>query len=106
MIKRRTIGIAAATVVLGGIGAYGATAFAADQSPSLSPSSIQSSGSVHSGGSAADRKAMIRHCTNQLPAADRAKAKQQMEEMMSGSGMMSGSMTGGPSDHGHPGMMG
>ncbi|MGW9028077.1 hypothetical protein ACWGQ5_28750 [Streptomyces sp. NPDC055722] len=104
MIKRRTIGLAVATAVLGGVGAYGATAFAADSSPSPTPSSTQSSGSGRRADNSGGREAMIRHCTNQLPAADRAKAKQEMEKMMSGGGMMSDSMMGGSSDGGHPGM--
>ncbi|GHE39000.1 hypothetical protein ABZ508_14435 [Streptomyces lavendulocolor] len=108
MIKRRTIGLAAATVVLGGLGAYGATAFAADPSPSPKPSSTQTAESGRHEDSTHDREAMIRHCTDQLPAADREKARQQMERMMS-DGMMSSSMTGdsmmgGTSQDGHHGM--
>ncbi len=112
MIKRRTIGLAAATVVLGGLGAYGATAFAAS-SPSPEPSSTHSSDSGRGTDSADDREAMIRHCTDQLPAADRAEARQHMEKMMSdgmmsdgmhSDSMMGGSMMGGASEDGHHGM--
>ncbi|MET9835435.1 hypothetical protein ABZ078_40550 [Streptomyces sp. NPDC006385] len=108
MIKRRTIGLAAATVVLGGLGAYGATAFAADSTPTPKPSSSQSSETGRHTDSDGDREAMIRHCTDQLPTDDRAEARQQMEKMMS-DGMMSdsmtgGSMMGGASEDGHHGM--
>ncbi|MDT9692982.1 hypothetical protein Q5762_32610 [Streptomyces sp. P9(2023)] len=119
MINRRTIGVAAATALLGGLGAYGAaTAFASPSAtdPQPTPSATASTNSTHDG---MDRDEMIRHCTDQLPAGERAKARQQMEKMMpadmdgmmSGSmtgggmdGMMSGSMTGGASTDGHHGM--
>ncbi|WP_033309262.1 hypothetical protein RFN58_35700 [Streptomyces iakyrus] len=113
MIKRRTIGLAAATVVFGGLGTYGATAFAADSPPSPKPSATQSSESGRHADSADGREAMIRHCTDQLPAEDRAKARQQMEKMMSdgmmsdgmnSDSMMGGSMLGGASEDGHHGM--
>ncbi|MCY0955155.1 hypothetical protein [Streptomyces sp. H27-S2] len=88
MIKRRAVGLAAATVVLGGLGAYGAvTAFA--DSPAVSAPPATTTLSVTAG----DLDAMIRHCTDQLPAGERAEARQQMEQMMSGS-MMSGSSRG------------
>lgn len=94
MIKRRTLGLAAATAVLGGLGAYGSvTATAATPTTGPKPTTTQSS----AGG---DREAMIRHCTDQLPPGDQAKARQQMEQMMS-DGMMSGSMTGSTSHGGH-----
>lgn len=121
MIKRRTIGLAAATAVLGGLGAYGATAaFAATEPPAPKPTTTQS----ESGKGGTDE--MIRHCTDHLPADERAKARQQMEKMMSTmpsdmtsmmpkdmkgmKGMMSGaegamgSMMGGASHGEHHGM--
>ncbi|UGY91279.1 hypothetical protein [Streptomyces gobiensis] len=113
MIKRRTIGVTVATALLGGLGAYGATAaFAA--SPSLAPQPTATSTDSPGGADGMDRDEMIRHCTDHLPADERAKARQQMEKMMSGgmdkmmsggmNGMMSGSMTGGMSGDGHHGM--
>lgn len=107
--KRKMIGLAAATAVLGGLGSYGAaSAFAATSPPDPRTSTTQSSetgGRVDGHGS---QEEMIRHCTEQLPADDRAEARQQMERMMSG-GMMSGSMMGdsmmgGASHDGHHGM--
>ncbi|MET9834009.1 hypothetical protein ABZ078_33005 [Streptomyces sp. NPDC006385] len=108
MIKLRTIGVAAATLVLGGIGAYGATAFAADSPSRPKPSSTQSPESGRGADSDGDRKAMIRHCTDQLPKEDRAETRRQMEKMMSdgmeSGSMMGGSMMGGASKDGHHGM--
>ncbi|MCP3818817.1 hypothetical protein NLX86_12065 [Streptomyces sp. A3M-1-3] len=111
MIKRRTIGVAVATALLGGLGAYGATAFASSSAtdPRPSPSATASPGGTHDG---LDRDEMIRHCTDQLPAGERAKARQQMDKMMSADmdkmagmdKMMSGSMMSGASADGHHGM--
>ena len=64
--------------MLGGLGAYGATAaFATTEPPTPKPSTTQSDSGE--GGT----EAMIRHCTDQLPAGERAKARAQMEKMMS-----------------------
>lgn len=94
MIRRRVAGLAISALMLGGIGVYGAgTAFAATPTPS--PSSTPSQGSGHPD---IDRDAMIRHCTDQLPADQRAKAREQMEKMMStmdGDSMMGGMMQDG-----------
>ncbi|UQA91072.1 hypothetical protein [Streptomyces halobius] len=93
MIKRRTIGLAAATAIIGGLGAYGATGAFAATEPAPKPITTQISdpdGRADSGGG---KEAMIRHCTDQMPAGDRAAARQQMEKMMS-DGMMSKDMKG------------
>ena len=77
MIKRRTIGLAAATVI-GGLGVYGATAaFATTETPAPTPSTTQ--GDSGEGGT----EAMIRHCTDQLPVGERTEARDQMEKIMS-----------------------
>lgn len=109
MIRRKIIGLTVAATILGGASAYGtATAFAATPTPAPTPTATPSatatptptpSGS-HDG---MDRDAMIRHCTDHLPADQRDKARQQMEDMMSGS--MMGGMMGGMSRDGS-GMMG
>lgn len=95
MIRRRTLGLAVATALLGGLGTYGATsAFAATPSPGPQPAPSAPSGGM------SNRDAMIRHCSNQLPADERAKAGEQMQRMMTNSGhtdgtsMMGGSMMG------------
>lgn len=104
MIKRRSIGLVAATAVLGGLGAYGATsAFAAPSPAGPRPSGTQSAETTGGANSHGSQKEMIRHCTDQMPVADRAEARRQMEKMMSG-GMMSDSMMGGSSKDGHPDM--
>ncbi|MFD7447064.1 hypothetical protein [Streptomyces sp. NPDC059909] len=101
MIKRRTIGLAVATAVLGGVGTYGATAaLAATSASEPRPAATYSSDSGPGARAGHDREEMIRHCTEHLPASERAKARQHMEEMMS-EGMMSGSMMGGSTEHGH-----
>ncbi|MET9834051.1 hypothetical protein ABZ078_33225 [Streptomyces sp. NPDC006385] len=99
MIKRRTIGLAAATAVLGGLGAYGATTAFATPSAEPTPSPTQTSETGRHAD--IDTDSMIRHCTDQLPAADRAEARQLMENMMS-NGMMSGDMMPGTGDGGQP----
>ncbi|WP_327582263.1 hypothetical protein OHA25_40895 [Nonomuraea sp. NBC_00507] len=99
MIRRKVIGLAVAATFLGGASVYGAaTASAATPAPAPTPSatSTPTPNGNHDG---MDRDAMIRHCTDHLPADQRDKARQQMEDMMSGS------MMGGMSQHGS-GMMG
>ncbi|AEW95101.1 hypothetical protein SCATT_27300 [Streptantibioticus cattleyicolor NRRL 8057 = DSM 46488] len=69
MIRRRTIGIAAATTLLAGLGTYGATAaFATTSGPGPQVTS-PASPSAQNG-----REGVIRHCTDQLPAGERATA--------------------------------
>jgi hypothetical protein len=95
MIRRTMIGLAAAATLTGGLGAYGAaSAFAATTAPTPPASSSKPTPSASST-SPAGRDAMIRHCTDHLPAGERAKARQQMQRMMSGDGtMMSGGTAG------------
>jgi hypothetical protein len=84
MIKRNMVGLAMAASLVAGLGAYGATsAFAATTDPTAKPA-------PSSGSPAADRDAMIQHCTQHLPAGDRAKAREQMRRMMSGGHSMMG----------------
>ncbi|MEU0042880.1 hypothetical protein [Streptomyces werraensis] len=120
MIKRRTLGVVAATALLGGLGAYGASAaFASssDTTPSPAPSSTSSPNTR--GDDSKDTDAMIRHCTEHLPADQRDKAEKQMREMMSdhddmsehsmmgdSSGESMGGMMGGSSADAMSGMMG
>jgi hypothetical protein len=107
MIRNRMIGLAMAATLVGGLGVYGAgSAFAATTASGPKPTPSASSMSP------ADRDAMIRHCTDHLPAGERAKAREQMQRMMSGDNRtMSGhnaghgSMMGGTS-HSGAGMMG
>jgi hypothetical protein len=105
MTKRRTISLAAATAILGGLSVYGATATFASggaPTPSTSPAISMMAGSGHHVHSNADKAAMIRRCTDQLPANERAKARQQMGTMMS-SGSSGSTTTSTPSadTHGH-----
>lgn len=101
MIRRKVIGLVVAATVLGGASAYGAaTAFAATPTPTPTATPTPTPSGGHGG---MDRDAMIRHCTDHLPAGQRDKARQQMEDMMSGS--MMGGMMGGMSRDGS-GMMG
>lgn len=97
MTKRRTIGLAAATALLGGLGTYGAATASATPSAEARPSTTQSS----ERDGRADAGSMIRHCTDQLPAADRAEARQLMKNMMS-EGMMSGTSDSGQSNDDSP----
>ncbi|MGW3353192.1 hypothetical protein ACWDA3_58725 [Nonomuraea rubra] len=103
MIRQRVIGLVAAATVLGGAGTYGtAAAFAATPTPAPTPTATATptptpTPSGHHDGM--DRDDMIRHCTDRLPADQRDKARQQMEDMMGGS------MMGGTSGDGS-GMMG
>lgn len=93
MIGRKMIGgLAVAASMAGGLGAYGAaSAFAATTASSTPASSPKPTPSA----SPTSRDAMIRHCTDHMPAGERAKARQQMQHMMSGdSAMMSGGTTG------------
>ncbi|MEU2164101.1 hypothetical protein [Streptomyces sp. NPDC019208] len=85
MIRRRTIGVAVATTLLGGLGAYGATAASASGEPRPTPpvTHTQPSGNAHG----MDMEEMIRHCTDHRPADQRDKARQHMEERMSGTTM-------------------
>ncbi|UQA91145.1 hypothetical protein [Streptomyces halobius] len=121
MIKRRAIGLAVATAVLGGLGAYGATAaFATTEPPAPKPTTAQSDSGDRADSESA-KEDMVRHCTDQLPAGERAKARAQMEKMMSADmtsmmpkdmkSMMSGadgmpinSMMGSASQDAHHGM--
>ncbi|MGP3921057.1 hypothetical protein [Nonomuraea sp. 10N515B] len=99
MIRRKLIGLVVAATVLSGAGVYGAaSAFAATPTPAPTPSATPTlpPGDNHEG---MDRDSMIRHCTEHLPADQRDEARQQMEDMMSGS------MMGGMHRHG-TGMMG
>src|SRR4051812_18747331 len=83
MIRYKIAGLAIAAIVTAGLG--GASAFAATaDSPASAPAPKPTPSA-----SPTDRDAMIRHCTDHLPAGDRAKARQQMQKMMSGD-MMSG----------------
>jgi hypothetical protein len=95
MIRRKVIGLAAAATLAGGLGTYGAaSAFAASTASSTPVSSPKPTPSASSA-SPAGRDAMIRHCTDHLPAGERAKARQQMQHMMSGDNtMMSGGTAG------------
>ncbi len=65
MMKHQKAGLAVAAAALVGLGASG-TAYAAS-SPDEDPNSAE----------------MIEHCTDQLPAGDRADMREQMERMMS-----------------------
>ena len=81
MSRRKTIGLAAASAMLAGLGAFGATAaYAASSSPSPQPAPSGSPTATRTATSSTD--AMIRHCTNQLPAGERANAREQMQKMM------------------------
>ncbi|MEU0108401.1 hypothetical protein ABZ313_23990 [Streptomyces sp. NPDC006251] len=120
MIKRRSIALAAATALLGGLGAYGAaTAFAASPSPEPQPTVSPSASASPDPDGRMNKEQMIRHCTDQLPADERDEARRQMDKMMSGDmdemmggsmmgggtdDMMSGSMMGGASEDDHHGM--
>ncbi|SDN41930.1 hypothetical protein [Streptomyces wuyuanensis] len=96
MIKRRTIGLTVATAVLGGVGIYGATAvFAAVPPTEYRPATTQSSDTGPGARAGQDRDEMIRHCTEHLPASEREKARQHMEETMSER------MSGGSTEHRH-----
>ncbi|GAA3137652.1 hypothetical protein JOF29_000104 [Kribbella aluminosa] len=80
--------MAVATTLLGGLGTYGAAAFAAPPAdPRPAPSATVST--------APGVDAMIRHCTDQLPAGERGAAEKEMREMMThhgaGNSMMGGS---------------
>ncbi|MEU2110809.1 hypothetical protein [Streptomyces sp. NPDC019507] len=97
MIRRRAIGVAVATTLLGGLGAYGATAALAasasgEPRPTPPLTHTQPSGNGHGMG----MEELIRHCTDHLPADQRDKARQHMEEMMSGT-----TMGGRDSQEGH-----
>ena len=94
MIKRSTLGVAMATALLAGLGGYGAAhAFAA--APPAEPAPVTPNvDSRTQADSSYDRRAMVRHCTDLLPAEDRAAARRQMEQMMS-EAMVSNSMMAG-----------
>ncbi|MFL6056686.1 MAG: hypothetical protein ACJ72W_27875 [Actinoallomurus sp.] len=85
MIRHKMIGVAVAATIVGGFGAYeAASAFAETTAPATSPSAPTPSPSASSTG----HDAMIRHCTEHMPAGERAKARQEMQHMMSGGSMM------------------
>ncbi|WP_331753188.1 hypothetical protein OG440_39550 (plasmid) [Streptomyces sp. NBC_00637] len=98
MIKRKTVGLAAAAALLGGLGAFGATtAFASSPSTDPKPTPTATT-STPATGDSADTNAMIRHCTKHLPAGERDKAEKQMRDMMADRDHESGdSMMGGTS---------
>ncbi|MFD3928317.1 hypothetical protein [Streptomyces sp. NPDC058614] len=117
MIKRRTVAVAVATTLLGGLGAYGATAAIA--SPSDTTSRPTPSATSSTNGDSTGTDAMIQHCLKRLPANERAAAEKEMREMMSDHGgtsdhsMMNGhsgesmsGMTGSASGRSMTGMMG
>ncbi|EGX61028.1 MULTISPECIES: hypothetical protein [Streptomyces] len=111
MIRHRTIAVAAATALLGGLGAYGAaTAFAAtsDTTPEPTPSATSS---PSAGGKSTE--AMIQRCLKDMPANERGAAEKQMRKMTSehsmmdgGSGMSMNGMMGSGSGTSMNGMMG
>lgn len=100
MFTRRTVALAVATVALAAAGAYGAnTAFAATPTPTPTSTSAPTvtpaptstatpSPSREADHPGMDRDAMIKHCTDQLPAKEREAAREHMEDMMSGNSMM------------------
>ncbi|MFD8302815.1 hypothetical protein ACFV29_10745 [Streptomyces sp. NPDC059690] len=98
MIKRRTLALAVATTLLGGLGAYGAaTAFASSSDTTPRPAA---SATVSSKSHSKNLDAMIQQCLKHLPANQRAAAEKQMRSMMSdqdstsGHSMMHGMMHG------------
>jgi hypothetical protein len=101
--RRRTLAVAAATTLLAGLGAYGATtAFAAPSHPS-SRSAATATATVSPAADGKNTDTMIRQCVSHLPAKDRAAVKKQMREMMSGhdstsmNGMMGSASPSSPS---------
>ncbi|MHB9857541.1 hypothetical protein [Streptomyces sp. YIM S03343] len=102
MIRRKTLAVAAAAALLGGLGTYGATAAFASSSDA-SPRATASA-TVSRTSDAKDSNSMIQQCVKHLPAKDRAAAEKQMREMMahhgnasehSGTGHHSGTSTSG-----------
>lgn len=102
--RRRTLAVAAATTLLAGLGAYGATtAFASSSHPSPG-SAATATVSPAADGKNAD--AMIRRCASHLPAKDRGAVEKQMREMMSGHhGTSTNGMMGSASPGSSSGMM-
>lgn len=93
MITRTTLGVAAATALLAGLGGYGAAnAFAAAPPVERAPVT-QNVDSRTQADNSHNKEAMVRHCADPLPAEDRAAARRQMEQMMS-EAMVSDSMAG------------
>ncbi|MDH6522318.1 hypothetical protein [Streptomyces sp. SAI-090] len=113
MNTRRTLAVATATALLGGLGTYGAvTAFASSSDTSTRPaSSASASASAKSDSKSTD--AMIRQCLKHVPAGERKAMEKQMRSMMSDhkgmsdhNGMSDHSMMNGGSSTSMSGMMG
>jgi hypothetical protein len=85
MTKRKTLAVAAATALLIGSGAFGATTALASPSGAAPAAALTATSSPPPGIREGSTDAMIRHCTQQLPAAERGKAQQQMRAMMADS---------------------
>ena len=101
--RRRTLAVAAATTLLAGLGAYGATTAFASSSHSSPGSAATATATVSPAADGKNADAMIRQCVSHLPAKDRGAVEKQMREMMSGhnstsmNGMMGSASPGSPS---------
>ncbi|MHB9858149.1 hypothetical protein [Streptomyces sp. YIM S03343] len=111
MTRPRTLAVATAATLLVGLGTFGATtAFAS--SPTATPATGGTTSASAQSSRTGDPKnlnAMLQQCVKHVPAKDRAEARKQMRDMMSGRGHgsgSSGSMMGGGSGTSMGGMMG
>ncbi|MEU0684015.1 MULTISPECIES: hypothetical protein [Streptomyces] len=117
MNTRRTLAVATATALLGGLGTYGAVAAFASPSDTFARPASSASASVKAtasdGSDGKSMDAMIKQCVKHLPADERKAMEKQMRGMMSEhkgmsdhNGMSDHSMMNGGSGTSMGGMMG